>query len=157
MISVLFLLLVPPAAGQTASPVPSDWKIVKDAKHACQIAVPPAWAPLSESSGAAVLGDATNAIAVVTSQPGQAFKPLPPAMLKVIDIRKEKMFENSATRIFYQDKTSANADDTNAFTASVPGSGGTCSCRVVFLPKIGEDVAKKITQSLAPTREPTQQ
>jgi hypothetical protein len=153
MITVLFLLLAPAAFGQAASSVPSDWKVVKDSKGACQISVPPGWAPLSESSGAAVLNDATNAIAVVTSQPGQAFKPMAPAMIKLIEIRKEKMFENTATRIFYQDKTAANADDTNAYTSSVPGNGGTCSCRVVFVPKIGEELAKKITLSLAPIHE----
>jgi hypothetical protein len=56
--------------------VPGGWKIVKDARAACQIAVPPEWIPFDENSGAAVFHESTTAIAVVTSQPGQQFKPI---------------------------------------------------------------------------------
>src|SRR5690242_19931221 len=101
----LILLSAPRAASQAGSAqppaapsTPPGWKIVKDGKNACQIAVPPEWVPFSESSGAAVFHDASTAIAVVTSQPGQAFKPLTDSMVKLLDIRKEKMFENTAKR-----------------------------------------------------------
>jgi hypothetical protein len=148
----LFLLFVAPAFGQT---VPAGWKLVRDAKDACQIAVPAEWSPLSEKGGAAVLHDPGTAIAVVTSQPGQAFKPLSPTMVKLMDIPKAKMFENTAKRIFYEDKTSLHAEDPNAYTASVPGNSGMCSCRVVFLPRIGDDTARKIALSLGPAPETT--
>ncbi len=124
--------------------------MVTDSKGACQIAVPPEWVPLGDAAGAAVLQDATTAIAVVTSQPGQAFKPLPESLQKLLGMRKEKLFENTARRILYQDKTSKNSEDTNAYSASVPGKAGTCSCRVVFLPSVGEETAKKIVLSLGP-------
>jgi len=154
MLRALFLLCVPLAA-QT---VPANWKVVSDAKHACQIAVPPEWVPLSESGGAAVFHDASTAIAVVTSQPGQEFKPLAPVLLKVLDVPKDKMFENSAKRIFYQDRISINAETPNAWTASVPGrAGGTCSCHIVVLPEITEDVARKIAGSLGPVPEPAEE
>ncbi len=128
--------------------VPASWKIIKDAKSACQIAVPPEWTPLGETSGAVVFHDSTTAIAVVTSQPGQDFKPLTPTMLGNFGVPRQKMFENSAKRLFFQDKTSAGGDDPNAFSASVPAKNGTCSCHVVVLPTIPEDTAKKITLSL---------
>ena len=104
-------------------------------------------------SGAATFHDATTAIAVVTSRPGQQFKPLSPALLRTIGVPKEKMFENSATRIFFQDKTTRNPNDTSSFSASVPAKDGTCSCHVVVLPSIPEDVAKKIALSLSPVLE----
>jgi hypothetical protein len=147
ILSTLVLLCCLPAECQ---PVPAGWKLIKDAKGACQIAVPPEWVPLGESNGAAVFHDATTAIAVVTSQPGQEFKPLSATFLKSFGIPKEKMFENSTARIFYQDKTSRNPDDTSAFGASVPAKNGTCSSHVVVLPTIPEDVAKKIALSISP-------
>jgi hypothetical protein len=143
-------LILLSAASATAQTVPSGWKLIRDTKAACQIAVPPDWSPFSEASGAAIFHDPSTAIAVVTSQPGQAFKPLTPAMLKMLGIPKEKVFENSAVRLFYQDRTSEGPEDEHAFTASAPGNGGTCSCRVVFLPKIPVDTARKIVLSLGP-------
>jgi hypothetical protein len=143
-------LILLTAASATAQTVPSGWKLIRDSKAACQIAVPPDWSPFSEAGGSAIFHDPSTAIAVVTSQPGQAFKPLTPAMLKVLGVPKEKMFENSATRLSYQDKTSAGPGDENAFTAAAPGNGGTCSCRVVFLPSISVETARKIVLSLGP-------
>ena len=144
--STLILLFCAPVWSQT---IPAGWKVIKDAKAACQIAVPPEWVSLGENNGAAVFHDAATAIAVVTSQPGQEFKPLTAYLLKISGIPKEKLFENSSTRVFYQDKTSRNAEDTNAFSSSVPAKGGTCSCHVVVLPGVAEDVAKKISLSLS--------
>lgn len=150
VVLTLLLLLPPPTLAQT---MPTGWKVVKDSKSACQIAVLPEWAPWADNTGAAVFQDTTTAIAVVTSQPGQTFKPLPESLQKLLGIRKEKMFENTAKRIFYQDKTSSHSEDPNAYSASVPGNGGTCSCRVVFLPSISQETAKKIVLSLGPVPE----
>lgn len=150
MVSALLLLFLPLASAQT---LPAGWRVVKDSKGACQIAVPPEWVPLADNTGAAIFQDTTTAIAVVTSQPGQTFKPLPESLQKLLGIRKEKMFENTAKRVFYQDKTSKNSEDSNAYSASVPGKAGTCSCRVVFLSSISEDTSKKIVFSLGPVPE----
>lgn len=73
MLATSLLWLLASASAQTK---PADWKIVKDSKGHCQIAVPADWDSLSENARAAVFHDATTAIAVVTSQPGQAFKPI---------------------------------------------------------------------------------
>jgi hypothetical protein len=150
IVPTLILLLIPSAAAQT---VPAGWNVIKDAKSVCQIAVPSEWTPFSDATGAAVFHDATTAIAVVTSQPGQAFKPLSDSMMKLLETRKEKMFENTTKRIFYQDKISKRAEDPNAYSASVPGKTGTCSCHVVVLPSITEEIARKITLSLGPVPE----
>jgi hypothetical protein len=146
-IPILVLFLFFPVSAQT---IPEGWKVVKDSKDLCQIAVPPQWVLLEDVSGAAVFQGSTTAIAVVTSQPAQIFKPLPESLRKVLDIRKEEMFENSVKRLFYQDKTSTRSSDPNAYSASVPGKAGTCSCHVTFLPSISADMAKKIALSLGP-------
>jgi hypothetical protein len=150
-IPILVLLLSVPDSAQTGA---SDWKTVKDSKASCQIAVPPEWTLLGENSGAAVLQDTTTAIAVVTSQPGQTFKPLKESLQKVLGIRKESMFENSVKRLFYQDKISKNVSDPNAYSASVPSKTGTCSCHITFLPSVPDEPAKKIALSLAPVLGP---
>jgi hypothetical protein len=114
--------------------------IVRDAKGTCQIAVPPEWTPFGDGSGAAVYKEAGTAIAVVTSQAGQAFKPLTDSMIKIMRIPKDKLFENTPKRIFYQDRISSNQDDPNAYSSSVPAKGGTCSCRVSFRPEVPEEI-----------------
>jgi hypothetical protein len=148
-ISALVLL-----SGLTASAqAPSGWKTIKDAKSTCQIAVPPEWTPLGENNGAAIYKDATNAIAVVTAQLGQEFKPLTPGFIRSMGLPAGKVFENSAKRIFYQDQTSRGPDDTSAFSVSVPAKNGSCSCHVAFLKTVSEDLARKIALSLAPIPE----
>jgi hypothetical protein len=145
VVLLLVLLCSLPALGQT---VPADWKIVKDPRNICQIKVPPEWVPLGENTGAAVFHDSTTAIAVVTSQPKQTFKPLSASLQKLLGVAKEKMFENTAKRIFYQEKISRGAEDPDAYSASVPGKDGTCSCHGVFLPSISGETARKIMLSL---------
>jgi hypothetical protein len=142
------LLCLSAASAQT---MPAGWKIVKDSKGTCQIAVPPEWVPLGSSTGAAVWKESTVAIAVVTSQPGQEFKPLTEALVRSLDIAKEMLFENTAKRVFYQDRKSAGPQDPNAYSASVPGAkGSTCSCHIRFVPELPSDTAKKIALSLGP-------
>jgi hypothetical protein len=142
----LFALWLPAMPEQTA---PKDWRAVKDAKGACQISVPGDWTQFEENSSSAVLQDASNAIAVVTSQPGQTFKPLTESMQRLMRIPKDKLFENSARRIFYQDRIARDARDTNAFSAMVPGKNGTCSARIVFAAGVSAETAKKIALTLA--------
>ena len=112
------------------------------------------WSPYGDTRSAAIFHDTSTALAVVTNQPGQAFNPLTEFFQKVLNIRKEKLFENTAKRIFYQDKISANPDDPNSYSFSVPGRAGTCSGHLTFLPSIPEDTARKIALSLGPVLEP---
>jgi hypothetical protein len=143
----LLLLLAPPALAQT---VPAGWKVVKDAKSVCQIGIPPEWDSWKDSSGAAVFKDPSMAIAVVTHQPGQKFEPLTATMVRMLGIAKDKLFENTAKRLFYQDRTSGGAEEQSAYSASAPAESGTCSCRVAFLPTIDKETVKKIVLSLGP-------
>lgn len=145
---IVFTLFFLPAAG--AGTIPVGWKTIKDSKGLCQIAVPANWTPGAENTGSAVFEDASTAIAVVTSQPGQTFKPIAESMLRGMNIPKEKVFENSATRSFYQDRTGRDASEQSSLSAMVPGKGGTCSSRVAFLPGVTEETARKIVLSIGP-------
>jgi hypothetical protein len=149
MVSTLILFSLP----LSAQVVPAGWQIVKDSKNTCQIAVPADWSLYGDTHSAAVFHDTSTALAVVTSQPGQSFTPLTEFFQKVLNISKEKLFENTSKRIFYQDKTSANAEDPNSYSFSVPGKAGTCSGHLTFLPSITEDTARKIALSLGPAPE----
>lgn len=144
---LLFVLYAP------AQEPPAGWKAVRDAKRACQIWVPPEWVLLGDGSGAAVFADATTAIAVVTRQQGQTFQPLSGSLLKTLGIRKQNMFENTAKRVFYQEKTSRSSDDPSALSASVPGRGGTCSGHIVYLRAVSDATARQIMDSLGPVTE----
>jgi hypothetical protein len=143
----LFLLLLSSLHGQT---VPTGWQTVTDSKKACQVAVPADWSPYGDNVGAAVFQEVSTAIVTVTSQPAQDFTPLSESMQKLLEIPKEKMFENSPKRIFYQEQISKNKEDPNGYSFSVPGKTGTCSGHVRALPGISEEVIRKIALSLGP-------
>jgi len=143
----LILLCLATAFAQTEAPA---WKPIKDPKGACQIQVPPDWAPLGEAAGAAVFRDTSTALAAVTSQPGQTFKPLSETLLKLLEIPKSRLFENTSKRVFYQDKVSRGAEDPNGYSISVPGKDGSCGCHIIFVPGVPEETVRKIALSLAP-------
>lgn len=140
--STLILSFCLPAMAQT---VPAGWTVIKDAKTVCQLAVPADWQPFQDGSGAAVFHDPTTAIATVTSQPGQEFKPFSDAQLKALGVPKEKVFENSARRVSYQDRDLAGS---SSYSGSVPGKEGTCSCHVALARGMSADIAQKILLSL---------
>src|SRR5690242_1140323 len=123
---IVFTLFLLSAWTGAAQNVPAGWKIVKDAKGSCQVAVPPDWTLYGDGTGAAVFHDATTGIAVVTSQAGQKFKPFTESQLNILDISRDKVFENSAKRLFYQDRTSRNSDQPSAYSVMTAGHGGTC-------------------------------
>jgi len=143
MVPALFFLVA-------AAAIPAGWKPVKDSKGLCQIAVPEEWTAGAENTGSAVFHDATVAIAVVTSQPGQTYRPLSDSMLRMMNIPKANLFENSATRIFYRDKTGRDANDPGSLSVMAPGKGCTCSSRVAFVSSVPDDTAKKIALSVGP-------
>jgi uncharacterized protein YbdZ (MbtH family) len=149
IVSVLILFTLP----LSAQVVPAGWQIVKDSKNTCQIAVPADWSIYGDSRSAAVFHDPSTALAVVTSQPGQAFAPLTAHLLSILNVSKDNLFENTAKRIFYQDKVSAHPDDPAWYTFSVPAKDGTCSGHLTFLPGVSNDTARKIALSLGPVTE----
>src|SRR5689334_12910407 len=128
IVFTLFLLSAWTGATQN---VPAGWKIVKGAKGSCQVAVPPDLTPYGYGTGPAVVHDATSGRTVGHSQAGQKFKPFTESQLNILDISRDKVFESSAKRLFYRDRTSRNSDQPNAYSVMTPGHGGTCSSHVV--------------------------
>jgi hypothetical protein len=151
LVSVLILSFAPCLSAQV---VPAGWKLIKDSKDACQMAVPPDWSPFGDNAGVAVFHDSSTAIVLVTSQPDQPFKSLPEAVQRVMGVPKERMFENTDKRIYYQFKVSANGEDPNAYSVAVPGKTGTCSAHLTLLPVIQQETARKIALSLGPAETP---
>jgi hypothetical protein len=149
MVPALILLFLPSLRAQT---VPAGWRTVTDSRKACQIAVPADWSPYGDNGGAAIFQDVSTAIATVTSQPGQDFAPLSESMQRLLEIPKDRMFENTPKRIFYQEQVSKSKEDPNTYSFSVPGKTGTCSGHVRSLPNVTEEVVRKIALSLGPAK-----
>jgi hypothetical protein len=147
IISSLILLFLPPVPGQVT---PAGWQTIKDPRNACQLNVPADWTPYADHQGAAVFRNSETALAIVTSQPGQVYTALPESVVNVLGIPPAKLFENSATRIFYQDRTSTSPIDHNSYSFTIPAKVGTCSGLLTFLPSVSEETARTIVRSLAP-------
>jgi len=142
LLSILGVLigLAALAAAQTA---PKDWKIVKDEKGLCQIAVPPNW---TVKSNIAFHENTPPDQASVDSNP-LGIAPMPDRVQKTMHV--DQMFENTDKRVLY---SSSGYGGRKNFNASVPRSGGSCAVTVTFKPPISEDIAKTIALSLGPAK-----
>jgi len=141
-------------AARASGDIPANWKIVKDSKGACQISVPENWTVGEDNTGSAYWQAPSVAIVVVTSQPNQQFKPVADFMLtRTMNVPKENVFENSAKRVFFQDRLSPTGPDTRSLSVMVPGRTGTCSAHLVLSSTVTDETGKKIAFSLAPAPE----
>jgi hypothetical protein len=141
-ISGLLLMVSGMAAAQT---VPAGWKILKDEKGLCQIAVPPDWIPNPRSPGVASLKNTQNEVDVNSDT--DTTVPLAPSIQKMLHVIK--MFENTSQRVFYSFDRGRNSQQ---FSERVPRPGGTCTMSVTFVPPTTEETAKKIALSLGPAK-----
>src|SRR5260370_2527873 len=91
VVSLLFLFIQP----TWAQTVPAGWKVVRDSKRACQIAVPPEWTPWADNSGAAVFLGSTTALSVGNRQLGQTFKTLRERPRNTVSISTGSMFDDN--------------------------------------------------------------
>ncbi len=132
---------------QSAEPA---WKTVKDPSGACQISIPPNWSVKDLNSGTALFKDAKTAVAVVTSVTGRPFAQLSESVRK--QIGPDKVYENTEGRVFYADQIAKTSNSMTGINVRVPLEGGICSSRVMFIPAVPEDVAKKIALSVSPAR-----
>jgi len=101
MVPALFF----PCGGRPRS-VPAGWKAIKDSKGCARLRFRRSGLRGRRTPGRRLPGR-IRGHPVVTSQPGQTYRPLSDAMLKLMNIPKEKLFENSATRLFYKDRPAA--------------------------------------------------
>jgi hypothetical protein len=128
-----------------AQSVPSGWKIVKDDKSTCQMAVPADWSVPSPTGGSANSPKLMEAMAVVVNDPFQ-LKPMPEAIQKMEKV--QMMFENTAKRVFH----STAANKSTNYKLSVPAKNGACTVQVTFQPSFSKDAAKQIALTAGPAK-----
>jgi hypothetical protein len=139
-----FALILLVLIASTVLNAQSGWKTVKDETGSCQISVPPTWTPLSQPG---FVNSPQHIATVVTS--GMNFKPFDALTLKMLGI--DKLFENSATRIFYVTKPGGNPLHVG-YHVEVPGKAhSSCIAEIALPPNTLEDDAKKIALSLSRT------
>ena len=128
-----------------AQSIPAGWKLVKDDKGRCRVAVPPDWSAPSPNAGAASAKNQADGSLVVTNDPF-TLKPLPESMQKIMKVGN--MFENTTKRVFY----STRSGSFTSYNVSVPGNTGTCNTKVTFSPSVPESTAKDIALSIGPVK-----
>jgi hypothetical protein len=126
-----------------AQNVPSGWKVVKDSKQMCQIAVPADWtsdaivksmaSDPAKKSTAIVHWARQNSFAQTVSTAKQMMKPV-------------KVFEESGSRIWYSYQPNSAKPATHWYIAAQ--GKNVCNADVSFEEAGAEDTAKKIAQSL---------
>ena len=139
---ILILALIVPA--QTALNAQAGWKTMQDKTGSCQISVPPTWTLLS-LPGHVNSPQGTTTMLISGNRP---FRPFSDETIKVLNV--DKVFENSATRIFYVGKPSGNPAYVN-YHVEAPGKVNSCIAQITLQPHSLEDDAKKIALSLSKT------
>jgi hypothetical protein len=132
------------AATQTT---PAGWKIIKDQRGACQVAVPPDWIPSARNPGVASARDVLDGMVVVTSDSAR-LKPIPESMRTIMKI--EKLYENTGQRVVYMTRIAKDPKDSSSLNVAVPSKNGSCMTQVTYRSAISDDLAKKIAFTVGP-------
>lgn len=122
----------------------SGWKTVKDKTGSCQISVPPNWTLLSV---AGYVNSPQRTTTMLISG-NTRFSPFSAGTLKVLNV--DKVFENSATRIFYVGKPGGNPPLVS-YHVEAPGKVNACIAQITLPLNTLEEDAKKIALSLSKT------
>lgn len=137
----LILLVLSVSIDLTAQ---SGWKSVTDKTGSCQISVPPSWTLLS-LAGHVNSPQGTTTMLISGHRP---FRPFSDETIKVLNV--DKVFENSATRVFYVGKPSGNPALVN-YHVEAPGKANSCIAEITLPLHSLENDAKKIALSLSKT------
>ena len=124
-----------------AQDVPAGWKVVKDTKGACQLAVPPDWAV----DGSSAKSPDGNTDAVPHGQrAGLGFSEATGIAKSVM--KPAKILEDSANRLWYTFENTNGKPGTNYYVAVA--TAPVCTAQVSFKNATAEDTAKKIAVTL---------
>jgi hypothetical protein len=138
-------------ATASAASIPAGWTTIKDLKGACQAGIPPDFKPNPAFKG---LGEGPGQVISIqiVSQAGAKVRPLNDLAQKAV--RADKMFANSADKVFYSTPPLKGHDGkmTTGWHITVTGNGGTCAGIITLLPGASEDLAKKIADTLGPAK-----
>jgi hypothetical protein len=122
----------------------SGWTTVKDKTGSCQISVPPTWTLLA-LPGHVNSPQHTTTMLISGMRPFSKFSE---ETIKVLNV--DRVFENSATRIFYVTKPGGNPPLVN-YHVEAPGKVHSCIAQISLPPNTSEEDAKKIALSLSGT------
>jgi hypothetical protein len=122
----------------------SGWKTVKDKTGSCQISVPPSWTLLSV---AGYVNSPQRTTTMLISG-NTRFSPFSAGTLKMLNV--DRVFENSATRIFYVGQPGGNPPLVS-YHVEAPGKVNDCIAQITLPPNTLEEDAKKIALSLSKT------
>ncbi len=139
VLAVLFVTAVPARAAE----VPTGWKIVRDARRHCQLAVPADWT-VAGVVGTAPGGAASARLGVVESIAWAESK----ARAKQV-LAPRKVIEDRPQRLWFA--FAAGAAGPPGWYASVPGKGYPCTAEIHAQdPDDLERTARRIVDSLGP-------
>jgi hypothetical protein len=120
----------------------TGWKTVKDKTGDCQISVPPSWTLLS-LPGHVNSPQGTTTMLISGHRP---FRQFSDETIRVLNV--DKVFENSAARVFYVGKPIGNPAHV-LYHIEAPGKVNSCIAEIALQPHSLEDDAKKIALSLS--------
>jgi len=135
----------------SAASIPAGWTMLKDSKGACQVGIPADFKPNPSFKG---LGEGPGQLISIqiVSQAGAKVKPMNDLTQKALKV--DKMFDNSADKLFYSLAPMKTSDGKmlTRWHITVSGNGGTCSGVITLQPGASEDLARKIADTLGPAK-----
>jgi len=140
------------ASGAAFAQAPAGWKVIKDEKGKCQMAVPADWQQgeiLGQKIAAAAAGD-QSVDSVVSLMDGVNWAMFKSTVFSIYTKEKDRpKIEDGAKRIWFEIVTMKPEGKTGWYVA-VPGAAGTCNAQVNFKTgdKKAEETARKIVDSI---------
>jgi len=140
------------ASGAVFAQAPAGWKVIRDDKGKCQMAVPADWQQseiLGKKIAAAAAGDNT-VDSVVSLMEGVDWAMFKSVVFSIYAKEKDRpKIEDGAKRMWFEIVTMKPEGKTGWYVA-VPGAAGTCNAQVNFKAgdKKAEETARKIVDSI---------
>lgn len=132
-----------------AQSVPAGWKIVKDRKQHCQIAVPADWTTDKILTSQATAPDKSASALVHGIPPGAATYADTVKAAKGL-YKPIKTFEESGSRTWYSTAPDPGQTGTSWYVAT--GGAQVCDAQILFKTPASEATAKQIVMSLTPVK-----
>jgi hypothetical protein len=132
-----------------AQQVPEGWRVVKDSRATCQMAVPPTWA-IEPSMARAPEGRAH--VVVHGLRPGQSWQQAI-ATAKMV-MKPVKILEDGQTRVWfvYVPGTGRPGDPSISWYVAVPGRVTICTVEIEFRGSEVEPIARAVVATLGSAR-----
>jgi hypothetical protein len=132
-----------------AQEVPAGWKIVKDSKAACQMAVPSDW---QQGIIPSMFHDAKEGVTITLVQE-TSYQVKPMSDLELKAHKAEKVVENSNQRVYLEEPLfTFGRSSTKPWDVWVAAPKGSCHATVSIKTGVDEATARKIVDTVKPAR-----